>query len=81
MSDRSKYPPLSEILRYNQATFDAFRAAAAKLTDNDLTAKALAGADSFLSHRLDAVLTAAWHEGWHAGQLAMLRRSLGYKSV
>lgn len=81
VGDRSKYPPLSEVLAYNEATFSAFRALAARMTEADLTAKALAGADSFLSHRLDAVLTAAWHEGWHAGQLSMLRRALGYKGT
>jgi hypothetical protein len=31
--------------------------------------------------RADAAARAAWHEGWHGGQIAGIRKSLGLKNV
>ncbi len=35
----------------------------------------------FTSDPVDALYKLAWHEGWHMGQVATLRRALGLKSI
>ena len=37
------------------------------------------GGEGFAETPLEAMQKEAWHEGWHTGQLATLRRSLGLK--
>lgn len=76
-NDPSFYPPLEELRTNYRASLDALVSAVKSLTDADLDKPAHGDSGGFITTKLDAVLKAAWHEGWHGGQVATLRRGLG----
>ncbi|MBX3367543.1 MAG: DinB family protein [Phycisphaeraceae bacterium] len=76
-ADPGMYPSLDELRTNYRSSLDALIAAAESLTDADLGKPAHGDSGGWLTTRLDAVLKAAWHEGWHGGQIATLRRGLG----
>ena len=71
------YPPAAEVVAaFTQATAD-FIAAIEKLTDADLAQPSPKADGFFAITKLDAVARASWHEGWHTGQLVLVRKALG----
>lgn len=76
-SDPGLYPPLDELRANYRVAFDAVVKAIESLTDADLHKPAHGDSGGFITSRLDAVVKAVWHEGWHGGQIATLRRGLG----
>lgn len=76
-TDPGMYPPLGELRAQYNAALQALLGALASLTDADLTSPAIGDSGGFLSTKLDTAVKAAWHEGWHGGQIATLRRGLG----
>lgn len=80
-ADPGMYPALDELRASYRASLDALLAAAEGLTDADLGKPAHGDSGGWLTTRLDAVLKAAWHEGWHGGQIATLRRGLGLPAL
>lgn len=76
-SDPALYPPLDELRANYRLAFEAMIRAVESLSDADLAKPAHGDSGGFISTRLDAVLKAVWHEGWHGGQIATLRRGLG----
>lgn len=79
-ADREAYPELAEIEAFAKKAYGRLLAAAESLTAADEFAKP-AGDASFVSSKVDAVMKAAWHEGWHGGQVAALRKALGLKNL
>ena len=79
--DPAMYPPLDQLRAAYRTSLDALIAAAESLKDSDLAKPAHGDSGGWLTTRLDAVLKAAWHEGWHGGQIATLRRGLGLPPV
>jgi len=79
-ADAGAYPALGELLENVEKGFAAFVGHAEKLGEEELGEKALAG-EGFLTTKMDGILSLAWHDGWHAGQLAALRRGLGMGAV
>lgn len=79
--DAAAYPPLADVRAVFQATFDAFIAGAEKLSESDLLGPPSGDTGGFAADKLDLIERAAWHEGWHAGQLSTLRRCLGLPST
>lgn len=77
VNDPGFYPPLDEIKAHYRATFAAFVDAIESLNDGDLGAPPAGESGGFVSNKLDVIIKAAWHEGWHAGQIAALRRGQG----
>lgn len=75
--DASLYPPLQELKSYWKSTFDALIEAVDALTDDELPMAPAQDSGGFITSKFDAIAKAAWHDGWHAGQLAALRRGLG----
>jgi hypothetical protein len=71
------YVPLPEALDLlasaRAGLIDWLRGAA----DAQLTAPLGDKTGGFANDPLDAAFKLAWHEGWHAGQIASLRKSLG----
>lgn len=49
--------------------------------DAQLSASLKEKTGGFANDVLDAFNKIAWHEGWHSGQVATLRRALGLKSI
>lgn len=76
-SDPGLYPPLDELRANYRVAFDAVVRAIESLTDADLHKPAHGDSGGFITSRLDAIAKAVWHEGWHGGQVATLRRGLG----
>jgi hypothetical protein len=77
VGDAMHYPAMAEVRGYCDKAFDALVDGVKRLTDAELAAPPAVDTGGFAKDRLDAVEKAAWHEGWHAGQIAMLRRALG----
>lgn len=76
-NDPGLYPSLDELRRHYSASLHALLASAESLSDDDLTKPAYGDSGGWLTTRLDAILKAGWHEGWHGAQIATLRRGLG----
>lgn len=76
-TDPALYPSLDELRRHYSASLHALIASAEALRDEDLSKPAHGDSGGWLTTRLDAILKAGWHEGWHGAQIATLRRGLG----
>ena len=78
--DSAEYPSLAEI----QAVFDRVHQQVLKelptLNDTDLDEPVLKP-HSLVKTKLWALLWCAQHEGVHAGQIGLLRRTLGYPPI
>ncbi len=75
--DASKYPSIAEV----RAKFESSFAVVTKLFEatpesqmNDATATDGYG---FCSSKVDVALKCAWHDGYHVGQIASLRKPMG----
>jgi hypothetical protein len=75
--DASVYPPLGEVRATCDAAWKRMLRAAQNTSEADLSAPPATPAGSFASDRLTVINRTAWHDGWHAGQVSTLRRSLG----
>lgn len=75
------YPDAAEV----RAVFDATRAALLKCLraapDEMLLRSLKEKTGGFLEHLLAGALLSAWHEGWHMGQVATLRKELKLPSA
>jgi hypothetical protein len=80
-ADPAAYPPIAEVKKSYTAAYTRFLAAANKLTARDLDKAPAADSFGFAKTRHEVLLRAAWHDGWHSGQLSALRRALGLPSV
>ncbi len=79
--DAKAYPSFAEVKKHNDEAYAAFVGAVKKQTDAELLQPTAADSHGFATDRLDAVAKGAWHEGWHAGQLANVRKALGIKNL
>jgi hypothetical protein len=75
--DAAAYPPIAEVRGYYDSTLNSLCDAASKLDDEAIGGACAADSGGFATDKLDGLLKAAWHEGWHLGQVATLRRGLG----
>ncbi len=80
-SDAGAYPPPAQVRKDFDACFKAFLACVQDLRDSDLYAPCASESGGFCTCKIDAAMKGAWHDGWHAGQLADLRRALKLPSV
>jgi hypothetical protein len=81
IGDASKYPPLEEIKAAYIRAVKFIIDAAQRMSDEQLYEPIAEQTHGFARDRLDMIEKAAWHEGWHAGQLSSLRRVLGLPSI
>lgn len=81
LADRAAYSSTAELRAAFDKTFASLVAAASALSADDAAKAPLSETGGFCADRLDAIDKAAWHDGWHAGQLAPLRKALGLPSV
>ncbi len=79
--DPSMYPPLREVKEWLDRVTEAFIAGIEAQSDDELATDVSESMGGFTTDRLQLVEQAAWHEGWHAGQLAALRRVLGLRPI
>lgn len=81
LADPSKYPAPAEVRKVYDSAYRAFMSAFEKLPESDLWAKPEAETQGFASSKVDAAYKCAWHDGWHLGQVADVRRALGLPSI
>jgi hypothetical protein len=81
VSDASAYPPISEVWAAYHKSAERLEDAARARTDADLLKPPAGDSGGFLNDRLDAIYKAAWHEGWHLGQIAEARKAAGLPSA
>ncbi len=81
LPDPKAYPSIAALRARFDANWNRLMAAAEALDDADAAKAPLAESGGFLRDRLDVVEKAAWHDGWHAGQISGLRKALGLKGV
>jgi hypothetical protein len=81
LRDAKAYPPLPELKKRLGAAWERMSAAAESLRDEDAKKPALIDTGGLLDDRLDAVVKVAWHDGWHTGQIAGIRKALGMKGL
>ncbi len=77
----AEYPSLEEVTQAFADACDRLTAAAQSLTQETIYAAPAQDTQGWITDRHDALLKAAWHNGWHIGQLASLRKSLGLPAV
>lgn len=77
LADPAAYPAPSEVRRHYAGAYRRFTDAIAAIPAKDLDKPTVADSYGFAKNRLDVVYKAAWHDGWHTGQLSTLRRALG----
>ena len=80
-SDASLYPSFDEVKKAYEDSFNAVIAAASASNDAELLKPTEQDGGGFVNDKLDALTKIAFHDGWHIGQLADLRRGLGLPSV
>lgn len=81
VADAKAYPPVKDVRARFDAAWTRLMNAAESLRDEDAAKPALVEGGGFLKDRLDTVDKAAWHDGWHAGQISGLRKALGLKPM
>ncbi len=75
--DKSKYPAFAEVKKAYDKAWTTYFSLVGKLADKDLAAPCVSEAHGFASSRIDTAYKCAWHDGFHAGQVAEARRALG----
>lgn len=81
VAEATKYPPPGEVRGVFDRTFKAFVAAVEGLAEKDLWAKPDVETNGFATSKIDGAYKCAWHDGWHLGQVADIRRALGLPSI
>jgi hypothetical protein len=75
--DPAIYPPMADARAAFEASVDRLCAAIEARTDAELDTPPAGDGAGFVLDKLDSALKAAWHYGWHLGQIAALRKGLG----
>lgn len=80
-SNAADYPPYAELLALYTQNREKLLAWLDSASDDQLTRSLKESTSGFANDVIDALLKSAWHEGWHFGQVATLRKSLGLPPV
>lgn len=80
-ADASAYPPVPEVRRVFDETHTALVGWLAGASDDVLMKPLVEKSGGFAADGYDAVAKHAWHEAWHFGQVATLRKALGLPKV
>jgi DinB superfamily len=75
------YPSLDEVKTHFDNARTALLKAARAADEETLNAPLGEKGGGFATDCIDALIKAAWHEGWHGGQIAGVRKALGLKPV
>ncbi len=75
--DASQYPGLAEVRAAYDAAWARLIGAVRALNDAELAKPPTGETGGFLKDKLDSLNKCAWHEGWHLGQISLLRKALG----
>lgn len=81
VDDSLAYPPMGEVRHHFDAAYARLAELGARLKAGDASKATVGNAHGFCKDRADVLVKAAWHEGWHSGQLSTLRRALGLTGI
>lgn len=81
VADGKKYPPAAEVKKVFEANRKAVLAWLEKAPESSLNVSLKEKTSGFANDPIDACLKLGWHEGWHMGQAASVRKALGLKPV
>ncbi|HWB19563.1 MAG TPA: DinB family protein [Phycisphaerales bacterium] len=73
----SAYPSFSEVRAAADAAHNALVKALASLSHDQRVQHFGEAGGGFVADANDLIIKSIWHDGWHAGQLASIRRALG----
>lgn len=79
--EKAKYPPMAEVRSNFDSSYAACLAAVRALTDANMWSVCAGDSHGLVSCRVDTAYKVAWHDGWHMGQIADIRRVLGLPSI
>lgn len=79
--NEADYPSVDEVRSVFNETRGKLLAWLESATDAQLSVSLKEKTGGFANDVLDAFNKVVWHEGWHCGQVAILRKSLGLKSI
>jgi hypothetical protein len=75
--DSSVYPPFAEVKANFDRAYNTMLDVMKALPASDLALPPTRDTGGMATQRLDVISRVAWHDGWHVGQIAALRRALG----
>ncbi len=75
------YPALEEVTAAFGEALQRVTSAAETLTAETLFAPPAQDTGGWVTDRYDALVKAAWHNGWHVGQLSSLRKAMGMPAM
>lgn len=75
--DPAAYPPIADVRAAFEVSNERLCAAIESLDDVEIIGPPAGDGGGFVHDKLDSALKAAWHDGWHLGQIAGLRKGLG----
>lgn len=81
VADTRVYPPLDEVKANYASAYQRLIDAAAAMKDDEVYASTKEESHGFAASRVEVVYKAAWHDGWHSGQISSLRRGLGLQPI
>lgn len=79
--DAGVYPSLADVRKRYDGAFAAYVKMVEGLSAGDAETACASDTGGFASSKIDAAYKCAWHDGWHLGQIADLRRGLGLPPV
>jgi hypothetical protein len=81
MGDAKAYPDAAEVRKAYDAAFAAYLKQVEGLSEAEAWTASAIDTGGFAKSKIDAAYKCAWHDGWHLGQVADLRRALGLPSI
>lgn len=81
VADTRVYPPLDEVKANYASAYQRLIDAAAAMKDDEVYSPTKEESHGFAASRVEVVYKAAWHDGWHSGQISSLRRGLGLQPI
>ena len=81
IKDPSDYPSIEEIKKAFEDISKKLMSGFKKLDDSGLDKKLKSNWPQGDDTHFGAISFMCWHEGWHIGQMSVLRKQLGYKGL
>lgn len=76
-ADASAYPPVEEAMRCLESAHEGLITRLGEIDEADLDRMTSGPIAAFAPDLATLLMSHVWHEGFHTGQLALIRRSLG----